>query len=1079
MKRTFYLLISLIGLALIGATNRGHAQSAIHGTTQLHSGGHLGVYSSLSFVSGMVVTPRNEPTANIVWTAGTSHSGASNSSHVNGYAEKIGNSAFTFPVGDGTKLRTASISVPASASAVYRAAYFSGSPGSATLPVGAPFSVAALGAGVTTVSLVEYWDVDGTEPIDLTLTWDAASNLNTLVAGDISKLSIVGYNTSTSQWQKLTTGTTSGTLVGTGSITATGVVPNTYAAFTFGSTLPNGVNLVTTKVSPAVISQFTPFSYTMTVKNTGAVTSSGTITVVDTLKNGLKFLSGAGTGWTITKTGVDGSGNDIVTATTSAALATGNSSAFTLTVNPTIAGGVSNRSWTSGGGMPGGPFGSGPTEGQAGETGNPGGTVTGPTNVDPKPNLVVTKVNPATPVIQNIDFNYSFIVKNTGSLASSGAITVVDTLKNGLTFVSGTGSGWTVTKTGVDGSGNDIVQAVSSTPIAVNATSSYSLTVKPTQAVPVSNVAWTSGGGMPGGPYKSGSTEANAGSASNPTGGTATTGTVIPGTPCDPIEPGTATASVPSVQTGGSASFTLSGNGTGTTTWAVFPNLGVSPTSGSGTSTGNLTFTYAGEYQVIFTTTTPVSGSCNQPTTAIATTRFLVTSPLALCTTPGSSSVVVSPTSAAIPVGANASFTLSGGTPSSSVQWFAIPTTGVTPTAGSGTGTGSITFANSGLYNIVFAMLNMGDGSCVPVQKTSSALIAVGLNACSPPSSIVLTSTATSNTSNIGQTVTVSATGGLPNQGTLSWVVTNSSNATVASGFGTPANINFTQPGLYSITFKASNSSTPVGCTSPVTISNSITHLVVGTAPGVTVASKVFLAGPLSGSQMTTNLRNNNLIPTTDPYGKGTTTTSAVVGSSSPTGNNAIVDWILVELRSSPTAVVESKAALLQADGDIVSTDGTSPVSFSAAAGSYYVAVRHRNHLGVMTATALPLTSAATAVDFTSVSTATYGTNAQRTVGSVRALWAGNAVSTPAAELVRYSGSNNDPGGISSLVTAGGTAPITSIVSNVYSNADLDLNGSVRYSGSNNDISIISGSIINHPGNPSQAITYIVSQTFN
>ena len=73
------------------------------------------------------------------------------------------------------------------------------------------------------------------------------------------------------------------------------------------------------------------------------------------------------------------------------------------------------------------------------------------------------------------------------------------------------------------------------------------------------------------------------------------------------------------------------------------------------------------------------------------------------------------------------------------------------------------------------------------------------------------------------------------------------------------------------------------------------------------------------------------------------TSTLAVVGASSPSGKDAIVDWVFVELRSkiSPTVVIDSRSALLQRDGDIVDVDGVSSVTFNVASpDSYYVVVK-------------------------------------------------------------------------------------------------------------------------------------------
>lgn len=71
------------------------------------------------------------------------------------------------------------------------------------------------------------------------------------------------------------------------------------------------------------------------------------------------------------------------------------------------------------------------------------------------------------------------------------------------------------------------------------------------------------------------------------------------------------------------------------------------------------------------------------------------------------------------------------------------------------------------------------------------------------------------------------------------------------------------------------------------------------------------------------------------------------------TGSSKIVDWVTVELRSASnsTSIVASRSALLRADGDMVDMDGSSPVQFSGVnISSAYIAIRHRNYLGAMTA---------------------------------------------------------------------------------------------------------------------------------
>ncbi|MDF1696091.1 MAG: hypothetical protein P1U56_09680 [Saprospiraceae bacterium] len=85
------------------------------------------------------------------------------------------------------------------------------------------------------------------------------------------------------------------------------------------------------------------------------------------------------------------------------------------------------------------------------------------------------------------------------------------------------------------------------------------------------------------------------------------------------------------------------------------------------------------------------------------------------------------------------------------------------------------------------------------------------------------------------------------------------------------------------------------------------------------------------------------------------------------TGENAIVDWVFVELRDKNdyTSVVATRSGLVQRDGDIVDLDGTSGLFFpDVTVDSYFVVVRHRNHLGVMTKFPLTPETMESLVDF-------------------------------------------------------------------------------------------------------------------
>ncbi len=236
-----------------------------------------------------------------------------------------------------------------------------------------------------------------------------------------------------------------------------------------------------------------------------------------------------------------------------------------------------------------------------------------------------------------------------------------------------------------------------------------------------------------------------------------------------------------------------------------------------------------------------------------------------------------------------------------------------------------------------------------------------------------------------------------------------------------------------------------------------LTTDVVPTNPAVTLSIKLFLEGPFNSGtgKMNTALRlltGANGFPTTEPFtaagftlvnSGGETINSSVL---STTGDNAVVDWVLVELRdkNNSSTILRTKPALLQSDGDIVDLDNTSTISLNVPADNYFVAVRHRNHLGVMTSGSVPLSSSSALIDFTSPATGTFGTNATKTIGAMKACWAGNVVRNT---NIRYTGASNDRDPI--LVRVGSSLP-TNTVSGYYAE-DVTLNGIVQYTGAGND----------------------------
>ncbi len=144
---------------------------------------------------------------------------------------------------------------------------------------------------------------------------------------------------------------------------------------------------------------------------------------------------------------------------------------------------------------------------------------------------------------------------------------------------------------------------------------------------------------------------------------------------------------------------------------------------------------------------------------------------------------------------------------------------------------------------------------------------------------------------------------------------------------------------------------------------------------------KVFLQGPYNGAGgMTTALNTNSFIPLTSEtaYPSATYGYTASTVTSIPTVN--IVDWVLVELRNNTTTaastVISKRAGFLRNDGAVVDIDGASPLFFlTTAPGNYYIIIRHRNHLAIMSAAPVALNSSSALYDFTTAQTQAYGTN--------------------------------------------------------------------------------------------------------
>jgi hypothetical protein len=220
------------------------------------------------------------------------------------------------------------------------------------------------------------------------------------------------------------------------------------------------------------------------------------------------------------------------------------------------------------------------------------------------------------------------------------------------------------------------------------------------------------------------------------------------------------------------------------------------------------------------------------------------------------------------------------------------------------------------------------------------------------------------------------------------------------------------------------------------------------------IYAKAFLTGPYGNPNMTTNLSSApNQIPTSQPFN---TSPWFYAGTETATITTDITDWVLVELRSTTTTLVDRKAGLLNKNGNIYGTDGTSPIIFNSfvPGNSYYIVINHRNHSPLMSGSTITLPNTdPTRYDFT------VGANLYGSAPAI--LNAGSIYSMVPGDLnhdgkLKYSGANNDRALIiAKLGTIFSPVYLNSVSTAGYWLEDLNMNRLISYSGLNNDASAV------------------------
>ena len=411
----------------------------------------------------------------------------------------------------------------------------------------------------------------------------------------------------------------------------------------------------------------------------------------------------------------------------------------------------------------------------------------------------------------------------------------------------------------------------------------------------------------------------------------------------------------------------------------------------------------------------------------------------------------------------------------------------VTLTASGGTGAVYTWTSSSGI-----ALPNSASITVTPTSNTTYTVSAVGGTCAGTSSAAIIVnsipvagaitgSTAGSTTlcNNTNLSLVATTTGG-----TISWSSSDPALVSInaVTGVLTTTNNLTLLPATAAITYTVTNN----GCSTTSTPYQVTVNDCTTNAPGTNlkIAARALLEGPYDEASQ---LMNDDLrllptatvttlpattvasspFPLTEPYtalgftqvgGGGETTTNGVLALG---GGNAIVDWVFLELRdaTNPATVVATKSALIQRDGDIVNAaDGVSPVEIPAVNASYYLAVRHRNHLGIRSATPIAMSAATSAtVDMSTTVTGTpgymavAGTHPVDTINNRVVMWGGDASGD--GQTI-FTGPNNDRDAVFFDVFDD-PANTTSSYNHIrpgYFLGDTNLDGKVKYQGPTNDL---------------------------
>jgi uncharacterized repeat protein (TIGR01451 family) len=210
-------------------------------------------------------------------------------------------------------------------------------------------------------------------------------------------------------------------------------------------------------------------SYTISVSNVGFDPTSGGVSVVDAIPAGLSPTAMGGPGWTVDRATLTATRSDVLAAGASYPPLT-----VTVDVAANAPASATNVATVSGGG----------------ETNTANDTASDATAISPVPDLTLDLSHSGDFRQGDAADLYTITVTNSGGGATSGVVSVADTLPAGLTATAISGTGWTVNPAALVATRSDVLAAGASYP-PLTVTAAVAADAPPL----VANLATVSGGG--------------------------------------------------------------------------------------------------------------------------------------------------------------------------------------------------------------------------------------------------------------------------------------------------------------------------------------------------------------------------------------------------------------------------------------------------------------------------------------------------------------------------------------------------------------------------------------------------------